>query len=75
MRPKNFNNKGKKKIIATTKHDLGSDSGDETKITTMGLKGKVAIASTSSSSNLNETQNDKEKIKLSILDLSQNITK
>jgi hypothetical protein len=31
MRPKNFNNKTKPKIVATTQHDLGSDSGDEKK--------------------------------------------
>ena len=38
MRPKKPNNKGKQKTAATTQHDLGSDSGDETKITSMGLK-------------------------------------
>jgi hypothetical protein len=59
-RPKKFNNKGKQKTVATTQHDLGSDSGDETKITTMGFKGKDSIASTSSSSSsLNETQHEK----------------
>ena len=58
MKHKKFNNKGKQKIVATTQHDLGFDSGDETKITSMELKGKDSIASTSSSSNLNETQND-----------------
>ena len=60
MRPKKFNNKTKPKIVATTKHDLGSDSGDETKITAMGFQGKDSIASTSSSSSsLNETQHEK----------------
>ena len=60
MRPKNFNNKTKTKTVATTQHDLGSDSGDETKITTMGFQGKDSIASTSSSSSsLNETQHEK----------------
>jgi hypothetical protein len=29
--------KGKSKTTTTVQHDLGSDSGDETKITTMGL--------------------------------------
>ena len=48
MRPKKNNNKGKEKTTATTQQDLGSDSGDETKITAMGLKGKESIASTSS---------------------------
>jgi hypothetical protein len=46
----------KPKTVATKQHDLGSDSGDETKITAMGFKGKESIASTSSSSSsLNET--------------------
>ena len=40
MKPKKFNNKGKQKTTATTQQDLGSDSGDETKITTMSMKGK-----------------------------------
>ena len=35
-RPKNFGNKGKSKTSTTIQHDLGSDSGDETKITAMG---------------------------------------
>jgi hypothetical protein len=50
MRPKKFNNKTKPKTVATTQHDLGSDSGDETKITAMGFQGKDSISSTSSSS-------------------------
>jgi len=48
MRPKRNNNNGKQKTTATTQQDFGSDSGDETKITTMGLKEKEFIASTSS---------------------------
>ena len=40
MRPKKFNNKGKQKIATTTQQDLGSDLGDETKTTTVGMKGK-----------------------------------
>jgi hypothetical protein len=44
---------------------LGSDSEDETKITTMGLQGKNSIASTSSSkSAINETQHEKERINI-----------
>jgi hypothetical protein len=35
-RPKTFNKKTKPKTAATTQHNLGSDSGDETKITAMG---------------------------------------
>ena len=43
MRPKKPNNKGKHKTAATTQRDLGYDSGDESKIISMGLnnmKGK-----------------------------------
>ena len=64
MRPKNFNNKGKQKITATTQHDLESYLGDETKVKSMGLKGKESIASTSPSNSLNETQNEKERMEL-----------
>jgi hypothetical protein len=66
-RPKKFgNNKGKSKTTATVQHDLGSDSGDETKITTMGYQGNGSIASTSSSSNnnINVTRQEKERIEL-----------
>jgi hypothetical protein len=64
-RPKKFNNKEKPNIVATVQQDLGSDSEDETKITTMGLQGKDSIVSTSSSSSssLNVTQHEKERIK------------
>jgi hypothetical protein len=65
MRPKKFSHKGKPKTVATTQHDLGSDSGDETKITAMGFQGKDSISSTSSSSSsLNETQHEKERIEI-----------
>ena len=40
MKPKKFNKKRKKKTVATPKHDLGSDFGNETMITTMGMEGK-----------------------------------
>jgi hypothetical protein len=65
-RPKKFGNKGKSKTVATIQHDLGSDSGDETKITAMGYQGNGSIASISSSSNnnLNVTQQEKERIEL-----------
>jgi len=59
-----FNKKEKENTTATTQQDLGSDSRDEKKITTMGLEGKDSIASSSSSSNLNETQHEKERIDL-----------
>ena len=38
MRPKKYNNKGKQKTAVMTQHDLGEDSGDKSKITSMGLK-------------------------------------
>ena len=38
LRPKKPNNKGKQKTTAAAQPDLGSDSGDETKIIAMGLK-------------------------------------
>ena len=62
MKPKKFNNKGKQKTTKTTQQDLGSDSGDETKITAMGMKGKESIASTSTSNLHNETLNEKKRI-------------
>ena len=40
LRPKKLNNKGKQKTTITTQHDLGSNFGDDTKITTMVTKGK-----------------------------------
>ena len=66
-RPKKFgNNKGKSKTTATVQHDLGSDSGDETKIIAMGYQGNGSNASTSSSSNnnINVTRQEKERIEL-----------
>ena len=47
MRPKKFNNKGKQKIVDKTQQNLGFDSGDETKITAMGMKGITSNARTS----------------------------
>jgi hypothetical protein len=43
LRPKKFGGKRKQKIVATVQQDLGSDSGDEEKITTVGLQGKVSF--------------------------------
>eukprot|EP00253_Pinus_taeda_P034004 PITA_34004 len=57
LRSKKQNNKGKQKTTATTQHDLGSDSGDETKISAMVTKGKEIVASTSSSHSENKTPN------------------
>lgn len=64
MGPKKFNNKGKQKTTATIQQDLGSDLGDETKITAMGMKVKASNARTISSSKPIECQNDKEKMEL-----------
>ena len=64
MRPKKFNNKGKKRAGANTQHFLGSDLGDETKVTTMGLKCKECITSIGFSNILYETQNEKERMEL-----------
>jgi hypothetical protein len=77
-RPKKFgNNKGKSKTTATIQHDLGSNSGDETKITTMGYQGNGSIASTSSSSNnnINVTRQEKERIELFHIRVVSNHTK
>jgi hypothetical protein len=67
-RPKKFgnNDKGKSKTVATVLQDLGSDSGDETKITAMGYQGNNYVAGTSSSSNdnVNVTQQEKTRIEL-----------
>ena len=63
MRPKNLKNKEKEKSAATIQHDLGSYSGDETKITTMGLKG-MDIAISIYSNSLNDTQYRKTRIEI-----------
>jgi hypothetical protein len=47
LRPKKSQDKGKQKTATTTQQDLGLDSEDETKITTMGSKG-ISTASSSS---------------------------
>ena len=40
MKPKKLKNKGKGKTTTIIQEDFGSDLGDETKITTMGTRGK-----------------------------------
>jgi hypothetical protein len=67
-RPKKFgnNNKGKSKTAVTVQHDLGSNSGDETKITAMGYQGNGSIASTSSSSNNNVNVTQQEKVRIEL---------
>ena len=63
MKPNKLKTKEKEKTTTIIEHDLGSASGDETKITTMGLKGKN-IESTSSSSFSNVTQDNDMRIEL-----------
>jgi hypothetical protein len=46
---KQFGGKGKTKTVSTVQQDLGSDSGDEGKITAVGVQGKDSIHSSSSS--------------------------
>ena len=62
LRPKKQNNKGKQKTTVATQHDLGSNSGDETKISTMVTKGKEIVISTSSSHSQNNTPNEESRI-------------
>jgi hypothetical protein len=58
-RPKQFGGKGKTKTIATVQQDLGSDSGDEEKITTVGVQGKDSLHASSNSNN--ESHDDERK--------------
>ena len=64
MKPKKFNNKRKQKTTATTQQDLGFESGDETKITAMGIKVKESISSTSISNCHTSTPNEQTRIEL-----------
>jgi hypothetical protein len=63
LKPTKFRNKGKPKTTATVQTDLGSDSRDETKITVMGIKGKIFEASTSSSIQSLKVDNEVDEIK------------
>ena len=63
MKPNKLKSKEKGKLVATIEHDLSLDSGDETNITTMGLKGNNK-ASTSSSIFSNVTQDEDTRIEL-----------
>jgi hypothetical protein len=58
-KPKQVDGKGKKKIVATVQQDLGSDSGDEGKITMVGVQGKYSLHASSSSNN--ESHDDERK--------------
>jgi hypothetical protein len=63
---KKFKDKGKHTNVASTHRDLGSDSGDESNIITMGSKGILAINSNSSvqSSKLENDIDQKKRSKL-----------
>jgi hypothetical protein len=50
-RPKEFGGKGNTKTISIVKQDLGSDSGDKGKITSVGVQGKYSLHASSNSNN------------------------
>lgn len=76
LQPKKFNNKRKQKTNATAQQDLGSDSGNETKIAATITKGKVmakvskvvskevVVASTSTTNNTHIVSNEENRIEL-----------
>ena len=66
--------KEKGKTVAIAEKDLGSDSGDETKITAMGLKGQH-VESTSSSNSHNNTPNEDKREELFTVRVISNHTK
>jgi len=57
--PKKFQ-KEEQNTVATVQHDLGSNSGDETMITTMGIKG-ISLVSPSSTIQYFKTGDDDKK--------------
>ena len=52
--------KKKKKTVATAQRDLGSDSGDETRITSVGMQGNKTPHTCSSSTHVSK-ENDKRR--------------
>jgi hypothetical protein len=56
---KQFGGKGKTKTISTVQQDLGSNLGDEVKITVVGVQGKDSLHASSSSNN--ESHDDERK--------------
>ena len=60
LKPKTFGGK-KKKTAAAIQKDLGSDSGDETIVTTIGIKGKNSEASTSNSTQSIDNEDNERK--------------
>ena len=63
QRPKHYGGKKKKNTVATAQRDLGSDSGDETRITAMGMQGNKSPHTGSSSSHVSK-ENDKRRSEL-----------
>jgi hypothetical protein len=63
LKPSKFGNKGNPKTTTTTQTNLGSNSGDGTKITVMGIKIKNYEASTSSSVQSIKVDNEVDEIK------------
>eukprot|EP00253_Pinus_taeda_P026466 PITA_26466 len=61
LKPKKFGGKEQKNVAAIQK-DLGSNSGDETTVTTIGIKGKYFEASTSNSSHSIANESNERKI-------------
>lgn len=60
LKPKKFRSKDRKNVAAIQK-DLGLDSGDETMVTAIGIKGKYSKAYTTTSSNSVDNDNDERK--------------
>ena len=60
LQPKKFGSKERKNVAAIQK-DLGSDSGDEKTVTTIGIKVKDSKASTSNSAQSVDNDNNKGK--------------
>jgi len=64
LKPKKFSGK-KKKTADAVKKDLGSNSGDETTVTTTGIKGKNSEASTSNSAqSIDNEENERKRHEL-----------
>ena len=62
FKPTKFRNKGKPKTVATTQVDLGSDSGNETKVTVTLIKGKIEASISSSIQSL-KVYNEVDEVK------------
>lgn len=62
-------------MTATIQHDIGSDSRDETKISTMVTKGKEFVVSASSSHSHSNTLNEESRIELFHVRVISNHTK